>query len=454
MPEPAGTPAATTWKFPRAFWIGNGVELFERAAYYGTFIALVLYLTRVVGMSDALAGLVGGLFGAGIYLFPFFSGAVADRIGFRPALVLAFALLATGYGMLGFLHTTAPVLLALFLVVLGGSFVKPVITGTVARSSDAVNRARAFSLFYMTVNIGAFLGKTVVKGIRQDLGVGRVPFFSAGAAACALVLVLLFYRPPEGGAEKPRNARETLRGMLTAMSNLRFLALILITAGFWAIQGQLYASMPKYVLRLVGEQAAPEWYANINPFVVVLLVVPITQLVRRWRPELAISVAMLLIPFSSLAMALAHLFPGRQVTVLGFAMHPITLMMILGIALQGVAECFLSPKYLEFASRQAPPGQEGIYLGYAHMNTFFAWLFGFILSGFLLERYVPNPATLPADVRARRLAAIAGEGTMPECYAHAHYLWYAFALVGLVSFVALLVFFAVTRRIDARRAAS
>jgi len=452
MTETTGTAGATTWRFPRAFWIGNGVELLERAAYYGTFIALVLYLTRVVGMSDAKAGLIGGLFGAGIYLFPFFSGAIADRIGFRNALILAFALLATGYGMLGFLHTEAPVLLALFLVVLGGSFVKPVITGTVARSSDATNRARAFSLFYMTVNIGAFLGKTVVKGIRQDLGVGRVPFFSAGAAAFALVMVLIFYWPKEGGEEQPRDIGDTLRGMLTAMSNLRFLALILITAGFWAIQGQLYASMPKYVLRLVGEHAAPEWYANINPFVVVLLVVPVTQLVRRWKPELAISVAMLLIPFSALSMALAHLFPGREVTVLGFAMHPITLMMILGISIQGLAECFLSPKYLEFASKQAPPGQEGLSLGYAHMNTFFAWLFGFILSGFLLERYVPNPATLPAEVQAQRLAAIAGEGPMPACYAHAHYLWYAFALVGLVSFVALLVFFVVTNRVDARRA--
>jgi len=449
MTDGTGT---ATWRFPRAFWIGNGVELLERAAYYGTFIALVVYLTRVVGMSDAVAGLVGGLFGAFIYLFPFFSGAVADRIGFRNALILAFFLLATGYGMLGFFHTVGPVLLALFLVVLGGSFVKPVITGTVARSSDAVNRARAFSLFYMTVNIGAFLGKTVVKSIRQDLGVGRVPYFSAAAAAVGLLAVLLFYRPPEGGAEQPRSIRDTLRGMLTAMSNLRFLALILITAGFWAIQGQLYASMPKYVLRLVGEHAAPEWYANINPFVVVVLVVPITQLVRRWKPELSISVAMLLIPFSALSMALAHLFAGNEVTVLGFAMHPITLMMILGISIQGLAECFLSPKYLEFASKQAPPGQEGLYLGYAHMNTFFAWLFGFILSGFLLERYVPNPATLPPDVRGSYESALASGGPLPACYAHAHYLWYAFALVGLVSFVALLAFFVITNRIDARRA--
>ncbi len=151
------------------------MELFERAAYYGTFIALTLYLTRVVGLDDANAGWIGGLFGALIYLFPFFTGAIADRIGFRNALILAFALLTTGYAMLGAFHVLSPVLMALFLIVLGGSFVKPIITGTVSKSSDETNRARAFSLFYMVVNIGAFTGKTVVKGVRQDHGRGQRP---------------------------------------------------------------------------------------------------------------------------------------------------------------------------------------------------------------------------------------------------------------------------------------
>jgi len=41
-----------TWRFPRAFWTGNAAELFERAAYYGTFIALRTYLIRVVGLDD------------------------------------------------------------------------------------------------------------------------------------------------------------------------------------------------------------------------------------------------------------------------------------------------------------------------------------------------------------------------------------------------------------------
>jgi len=439
-----------SWRFPRAFWFANLSELCERAAYYGTFIALRTYLLRVVGLDDVQAGFVAGLFGALIYLFPFFSGALADRLGFRASLMLAFALLAMGYGSLGRFHAFWPVMGALLLVVIGGSFVKPVITGTASRSSNEANRARAFSIFYMMVNIGSFTGKTIVAPIRIQLGVGNVPYFSAAAALVGLLVVAFAYFPHENASERPRTVGETLRGMAAAMGNLRFSALILITAGFWAIQGQLYASMPDYVIRMAGETYKPEWYANVNPLVVVLCVVWVTQLVRTWAPATSITLAMTLIPLSSLAMASSHLFAGN-VQVFGLSVHPITLMMVIGIAIQGFAECFLSPKYLEFASKQAPAGREGLYLGYAHMNTFFAWLFGFIFAGYMLKAFCPDPARLAPELQTQHTAWLAGQAAMPSVYAHAYYLWYAFAGVGALSLVAMVVFVTVTRAIDARQ---
>jgi dipeptide/tripeptide permease len=443
----------TTWRFPRAFWTGNAAELCERAAYYGTFIALRTYLIRAVGLDDVQAGIVAGMFGGWIYLVPFFTGAAADRMGFRNALMLAFGLLTVGYATLGVFHTLGPVLVGLALIVLGGAFVKPVITGTVSKTSDSANRARAFSIFYMVVNIGSFTGKTIVAPLRIEMGVETVPFFSAGAALLALIIVFFTFRPPEDDLARPRTITETLQGMWMAMSNLRFLGLILITAGFWAIQGQLYASMPDYVLRMAGETYKPEWYANVNPLVVVLFVVAVTQMVRTWKPQSSILIAMSLIPLSSLAMASSVLFAGN-IELFGLSVHPITAMMVVGIAIQGLAECFLSPKYLEFASKQAPAGKEGVFLGFAHVNTFFAWIFGFIFSGFLLARYCPEPTSLPPALQAQHAAALAGQGPMPDLYAHAHYLWLAYAGVGLVSLAALLLYIFVTNRIDARASAS
>lgn len=445
--------ASPGWRFPRAFWVANGIELFERAAYYGTFIALVLYLTDVAGFTDVEAGWIAGLFSAGIYLLPFFLGAAADRAGFRAALLAAFALLTAGYASLGMFTSKPAVLAALVAVAVGGALVKPTITGTVARLSDASNRARAYSLFYMMVNIGSFSGKTIAKPVRTELGLDHVPLYSAGAAFIALVLVALFFWPKDADRAAGSSVRETLAGIGAALRHGRFLALILITAGFWLIQGQLYASMPKYVLRMVGNSASPEWYANVNPLVVVTLVVPVTHLARALSPVASIAVALALIPLSALCMALTPLF-GGSVEFAGLAMHPVTLLMVVGIAIQGFGECFLSPRYLEYASKQAPEGHEGLYLGYAHLNTFFAWLSGFILSGYLLDAFCPDPKTLPESVQAQRLAAIAGGGPMPEAYAHAHWIWLVFASIGATAFLLLLAFRYLTERADRAHAAA
>ena len=147
----------------------------------------------------------------------------------------------------------------------------------------------------------------------------------------------------------------------------------------------------------------------MNPLVVVLGVVFITQLIRHWRSDVCIAIATGLIALSPLTMALSHTMTG-PVSILGIEAHPITVMMIIGIAIQGLAECFLSPKYLEYASRQAPPGQEGLYLGYAHLNVFIAWLSSIILAGFMLLWYCPDPRLLTPKEQHHRTAASAGQG--------------------------------------------
>ena len=443
----------TTWRFPRPFWVANGAELCERAAYYGTFIALRTYLLRVVHLNDVQAGFVAGLFGALLYLFPFFTGATADRMGFRKALTLAFALLALGYGSLGFFTTLGPVLLGLLLIVVGGAFVKPVISGTVAKSSSEANRARAFSIFYMIVNIGSFTGKTIVAPIRIDGG-GQGAVLLGGAAFVALLIVLCLYRPHEDVASAPRSVRETLRGMATAMSNLRFLALILITAGFWAIQGQLYASMPDYVIRMAGETYKPEWYANVNPLVVVLGVVGITHLVRTWKPESCRSRRHGAHPVLVAGiMASSHRFHG-DVHVFGLVgapdhrhdgagdRHPGTggvlpLPQVPGVRLQAGAARPRGPLPGLCAHEHVLRVALRVHLRRLHAEASSA----------------PTRAPSPPRCRSSTRWRCKARHHCPTAYAHAHYLWYAFALVGAISFTMLLVYMAVTRRQAAAPAA-
>ena len=87
-------------KFSKAFWVANTVELFERAAYYGVFIVITLYLSRILGFNDIQAATIAGTFSAFLYFLPTFAGALADKIGFRNSMLLAFSLVMPGWGFI------------------------------------------------------------------------------------------------------------------------------------------------------------------------------------------------------------------------------------------------------------------------------------------------------------------------------------------------------------------
>ncbi len=389
------------WSFPSTFWYANGAELCERAAYYGMFITLFRYLNIDIGFTDREASLVMGGFAGGIYFFPTFMGIMADKIGFKQALLIAFSLLTVGYALLGGMQSQPTALCSLALIMFGGAIIKPVISGTVAKCSDDTHRARAMSIFYMVVNIGSFSGKGLAGYLNEALGLQYINFYAAGMSLTALLLVGAFYKNVDT-AGTGKTVKEALRGLWTVMQNFRFLALIFIIAGFWLIQGQLYGAMPTFIERVLGQGYKPEWLANINPLVVVLLVVPITHVVRHFRPVNAIGIGMFIIPFTALVIAMGPTLEtavGSRINLGFWAPHPLILLIIVGIALQGLAECFLSPKFLQFASDQAPKGEVGLYLGYQHLTTFIAWLAGFIVAGVLLNAYCPDPRTLEPEVR-------------------------------------------------------
>jgi len=427
-----------SWKFPGAFWVANGVELLERASFYAVFITFTLYLSNIVGFNDIEAAWLGGFYAAGVYFMPPFTGAFADKMGFRRAMLLAFGLLAVGFFSLGALPHKSTVIPAVVLLIIGGSFIKGLITGTVAKTSTPAQRARAYSIFYGMVNVGSFSGKSIAYPLRLNLGLESINYFSAILCFLAFVVVLFLFRGIRSEGEG-KSLKEVWTGLIKVIRNPRLVTLILIISGFWMIQHQMYATMPKYVIRLVGREASPEWIANVNPAVVIVFVVLITQLMKKSEAITAMNIGMLLMPFSALCMASSPLLEaklGSPVALpLGIAAHPITLMLILGSILQGLAECFISQRYLEFFSKQAPKGEEGLYLGFGHLHSFIANFLGFGLSGYLLTKYCPDPKTVAPEA-------------LSTAYAQANYIWYYFAAIGLASAIALFIYAKVTKSLD------
>lgn len=436
-------------KYTRAFWTANTAELLERMAYYAVFIVITFYLSNTLGFSDIEAGIISGLFSGGLYLLPLFTGAFADKMGYRKSIIIAFSLLSAGYllqGLLPIMLESADlvqygektvytglieswerylIIPVLIILMIGGAFIKSIISASVARETTSETRAKGYSIFYMMVNIGSFTGKSVIDPLRSAVGDSAyiyINFFSATLCAIAFIAVLLFYHSAHHTGEG-KSIKEVINGLTKVFSNGRLLVLILIVTGFWIVQQQLYATMPKYVIRLAGETARPGWIANVNPFVVVVCVNFVTQLMAKRKALTSIIVGMFLIPLSALVMATGNLFDGEILSL-----HPITFMMIAGIAIQALAECFISPRYLEYFSLQAPKGEEGLYLGFSHLHSFLSSILGFGLSGFLLAKYCPEP-TLFESTEAWQMAIV-----------NAHYIWYWFAAIGMISAIALIIY--------------
>ncbi len=188
-------------KFPRVFWVANTMELFERWAWYGLFAVLALYLTKstdtgALGFTQTQKGTIMGTVTAILYLLPIVTGAIADRFGYKKVLILAYIVLSSGYFMMGKFTTYGYVFFAFLYVALGAAMFKPIVSATVAKTTDKDTSSIGFGIFYMMVNIGGFLGPIISSKMRV-VAWDHVFTMSTVSILVNLLLVLLFYKEPK-----------------------------------------------------------------------------------------------------------------------------------------------------------------------------------------------------------------------------------------------------------------
>ncbi|MBI4911557.1 MAG: MFS transporter [Acidobacteria bacterium] len=374
------------------------MELFERLAYYGMVLVLGIYLMQHLGMRPALFGTLYGIFTAVLYFLPILAGALADRFGYRPALVLAFSVLAAGYSLLGTTRSFPLIVLALGLIAVGGSIVKPTISGTVTRTTEAGStRPVGFGLYYTMINAGGLVGPVLAAQIRNRAAFRYV--FLASAAACALMLLqaLLAYREPVPEAERRAGKclKTVFREMVMVLGNWRFVLLLVLFSGFWGMfNGAMYGFMPTYLETFTGlrdtEAAIARWlpftrhfghwlnaevFISLDALLIVLLQGPVSYLTRRWPTLRAMSLGTFLATVS-------WLLPMAS---------PLPAVVALGIVVWTLGEVTCSARFFEYCGSVAPRDQVAVYLGYAFLSIFLGNLIAGPWCGFLYQRFVRGP---------------------------------------------------------------
>jgi proton-dependent oligopeptide transporter, POT family len=389
--------------FPRTFWLANVFELFERAAYYGLNSVLAIYLTLEVakgglGATEQAVGFLQGIVYALTYVLPILGGALADRYGYRRMLMVAFSLLAAGYFAAGYMSTYALAFLALLVMATGAGLFKPIISGTIARSTTEKTSAFGFGIYYWMINLGAFLGPLMVSYLK---GFSWRYVFMASALYTGLMLLpnaFLFSDPPR--PENTKKLKDVLLGAAEVLGDARFMLMIVVYSGFWVLYFQQFGSMLWYlrdfvdkvpvnaaVNAVLGALHIPatfvfdaEYVTVINAATIILLQVFVSRIVKE-RPAVPV-------------MATGMAFGVAGFLLLALSRNP--WVFIAGIVVFTLGEMTAHPKYYSFIGIIAPADRKAVYLGYAFLYGVFGALLGSNLGG-LLYTTILKPVVQAAD---------------------------------------------------------
>jgi proton-dependent oligopeptide transporter, POT family len=371
--------------FQPPFWVANFTEIFERVAYYSTTAVLAIYLTEQLHFSSVLAGTLQGIAGFVVYALSILAGTLADRFGFRRTLMLAYLLLTVGYFLLGSLETSwmAPLrhaigdkwLVSLVLLVpsLGPGLVKPVVAGTTARASSENVRSLGYSIYYMLVNIGGTVGPLMAWLVREKMGWGIANVFRFAALSVFLMfwVTLFFYREPGRSDERVASVGRAFLNMFIVLGNLRYVTFLLISSGFYIIYWQIFFSAPIFLRRFVNPNANVDRILSIEGVTIICLQVLVAYLLQKIPPVRTIAIGFLVAAFSWILMAV----------------HPSMFMFGVLLVVLALGELTQSFRYYEYCSRLAPPGQQGLYMGYAFLPIAIGSAVAGPLGGYLLHEF-------------------------------------------------------------------
>ena len=369
--------------FERSFWVANISELFERLSYYAVLASLARYLHESLNFSAEKASSLTGLFGF-VWFLAAFGGVVADRLGFRRALSLAYLILTCSYFLLGsiaapwlapirnLMSLGAMVTVILILPALGIALIKPSVVGTTARASQESVRSIGYSIYYTLVNIGGAAGPLVASWILRRMSAEDVFRVAALSVFLMFFAVLLFFREPRRSGEvQTASLGEAARNFATVIANPRFMLFLLIFSGYWIVFWQEFITLPLYIHDYVSSSADTARLLATDAITVILLQVVVSLLTKRLPAFRAIILGTLISGVSWLILII----------------HPSVAMAVLTLIVLALGEIIQSPRYYEYISRLAPTGQQGTYMGFAFLPIGIGSIAGGWFGGWLIHKY-------------------------------------------------------------------
>ncbi len=387
---------------PRGLAYLFATEMWERFSYYGMRALLVLYMVKylldpqrtgnVAGLisfkamletifgplaTQPLASQIYGFYTGLVYLTPIFGGLLADRVlGQRRTVIVGATLMAIGHFMMAFEQLF---LFALGFLILGNGAFKPNIStqvGSLYPPGDR-RRDRAFSIFYVGINLGAFLAPLVCGTLGEEVG-WHYGFAAAGVGMTLGLIIYLFATPnlPEDALVR----RAPLQQPLDRGAWQSIIALLLLFAPvslFWATyeqQGNTIALWADQFTdrHFLGGEIPVTWFQAFNPFMIFAFT-PLIVAFWRWQghrehstiAKLAIGCLLNALAYMVMVAAAWSAGGGKADWLWLFAYFVVIT----------VGEIYLSPTSLSLVTKVAPASLLSMMMG--------VWLSTSFIGGFL-----------------------------------------------------------------------
>ncbi|WP_346861935.1 MFS transporter [uncultured Draconibacterium sp.] len=398
-------------KYNKSFWTSNTIELFERWAWYGFYLAFPIFLvgssdTGALGFSNGQKGAIMGTGSALLYFLPVLTGAIADKVGYKKILLLAFAIYASGFYMINIFEGFGLVYFAFVWTCVGGALFKPIISAMIAKTTDEETASIGFGIFYMMVNIGGFIGPFIA-GALLKLSWEYVFFMAIAVIGINVLVTLFFFKEP--GREKDdtkliTNIVQAFKNIFITLQNWKYVLFLVIMILFWTAFNQLYYSFGIFVDQWIdttvvynGLHMVWPWLAetigdhgaisavsmtSMDSFFIIVFQIMVSAFVMRFRPLAAMMGGILV-----LSGGLGLMFSTQS----GW-------LILLGVLIFALGEMGSSPKFTEYVGKIAPADKKALYMGTSFLpiaaaHKLAGWLSGDFYEGisdkyFLLQKEV------------------------------------------------------------------
>ncbi len=385
---------STIKSFPKVFWVSNTMELFERWAWYGFYMAFALYLvgskdTGALGFTSGEKGTIMGTGSMLLYLLPLFTGAIADRVGYKKILILSYAMYVTGYWMVATFDSFSLVFAAYIYLAVAGALFKPIISAMISKTTTSENSSIGFGIFYMMINIGGFIGPFIAGAIYQKSW-DWVFYISMITISINYIFVFFFFKEPgRKGDDKESLGQvflQAIKNIAITLSNFKYVLFLFIMVAFWTAFNQLYYAFPVFVDDWVDTSNLYQalysvwpWLAesigtpegtitavtigSLDAFFIIIFQIWISDMVMRYKPLNAMMSGIFV-----LAIGVGMMFAFQN-----------SFFIILGVLIFSVGEMASSPKFTEYVGSIAPADQKALYMG----TSFLPIAVGHQLAGFV-----------------------------------------------------------------------